>query len=189
MCDQSRHSSGLDLIPPPHPTPTPIHSQPAAACDPPCPSWTTITLGLPILCYTPLTLRPVFGLTTPRPFRRLARRAPRLGRRPPNPKDECAPVSPADAVGVPRSNASTTAWEPLVGRASMEGRTASILRLRLLDRDVAKVASLADRTNRQTKTGGRNRARVYKPTTMERPLDWALLKALVPCSMRSILVC
>lgn len=71
----------------------------------------------------------------------------------------------------------------------MAERTASTLRLRSLVRGVAKVASLADRTIRQTQTGGRNRAKVYKSTTLELPLDWAPWKALVPCWMRSTLVC
>jgi len=79
--------------------------------------------------------------------------------------------------------------EPRAGRVSTEGRTASILLLRLLDRDVVRVASLADRTNSQTQTGGRNRAKVYKPTIMERPLDWVLWKALVPCWTLSIHAC
>jgi hypothetical protein len=70
----------------------------------------------------------------------------------------------------------------------MEGKTASTLRLRLLVRGVARVASLADRINSQTQTGGRSRARMYKPTTLELPLDWALSKALVPCWMLLILV-
>jgi hypothetical protein len=186
-CDhlQSRHRR-RHLVPSKSPPDT--DTQRAATCDPACPSWSTITLGLPTLCCSPLTLRPVFGLSTPRPFRRLVHWAPRLGRCPPKLKDGCAPALPVDAVGAPRSNASTMASEPRAGRVSTEGRTASILLLRPLGRGVAKVAPRTDRTNSQTQTGGRNRAKVYKPITMELLLDWALSKALVPCWMRSILV-
>jgi hypothetical protein len=72
-----------------------------------------------------------------------------------------------------------------VGRANTEGRTASTLLLRLLDQDDVKVASPADRNNSQTQTGGRSRARTYKPT-LEQPLDWAHSRARVPCWMLSI---
>lgn len=159
-----------------------------AARDSARPSWSTITLGLPTLCFTPSTPRPVFGLSTPRPFRRLARRAPLLGRRPRKLKVGCAPASPADAVAGPRSSVSTMALAPRVGRANTEGRTASTLPLRLLEREDVRAASPADRNNSQTQTGGRSRARMYKPT-LEQPLDWARSKAHVPCWMLSIRDC
>jgi hypothetical protein len=79
------------------------------------------------------------------------------------------------------------ASEQLAGRANTEGRTASILLLRLLDREDVRVASPADRNNSQTQTGGRSRARMYKPT-LEQLLGWARSRAHVPCWMHSILV-
>jgi hypothetical protein len=180
------HSHSSLLCARPASSPDTAYLQPLIAVrDSACPSWSTITLGLPTLFFTPSTPRPVFGLPTPRPFRRLARRALLLGRRPRKLKVGCAPASPADAVAVPRSSVSTMALGRRVGRANTEGRTASTLLLRLLDQDDVKVASPADRNNSQTQTGGRSRARTYKPT-LEQPLDWAHSKARVPCWMLSI---
>lgn len=177
-CDQHCHRS----LPPPFPA-RPQHSR-AATCDPACPSWSTITLGLPTLCCSPSTLRPL-GLPTPRPFRRLALRPPLLGPRPRKLQVGCAPALPADAVGVPRSNVSTMASAPHAGRVSMEGRSASTLRLQPSDRGDEKVAPLAEPTNNQTQIADRSRAKVYNHN-MGLRLGWVLSKAHVPCWMHSI---
>lgn len=123
-CDESC----VRIPPPPFPA-RHKHSR-TALRNPLCPSWSTITLGLPTLCCSPSTRRPVLGHPTPRPFRRLAHRPPLLGHRPRKPQAGCAPASPADAVGVPRSNVSTMESAPHVGHVSMEGRSASTLLLR-----------------------------------------------------------
>lgn len=174
-CDQPCHR----ILPPPFPA-RPQHSRAAA-----CPSWSTITLGLPTHCCSPSTLRPVLGLPTPRSFRRLALRPPLLGPRPRKLQVGCAPALPADAVGVPRSNVSTMASAPHAGRVSMEGRSASTLRLQPSDRGDEKVAPLAETTNNQTQIADRSRAKVYN-LNMELRLGWVLSKVHVRCWMHSI---
>jgi hypothetical protein len=114
------------------------------------------------LCCSPLNFQPVFGPPTPRSYLRLACRALLLGRRPRKPQAGCAPVSPADAAGAPRSNVSIMVLGPSAGHVSTEARIANILLLPRSDRGGAKVVSLPNRSCRRTQTGGQSSAKVYK---------------------------